>query len=277
MITTSYFSAQTEKTLEDSYGFLRGIVIVNNIREFGKDIDNKYALSFSSPHNLMDYCKVLVTFDNKGNLRLDKKNLADSKEAFRVIVYTLTREDHLFNTATAVYDNGIWQLVEKCVKAHRNRNNEDKHSTFDIFRKPADVNFIVQHVMNDKNISQQRIEVNLDKNFLFEENSIKFRVDFNISDPLRGLRFKASFLAKASKDSALYSDTFCADMKIARYAHVCLPAFRVAILGAIEQDNLTYSMMGNFRNDSEIDPARWMASYTYEKVVRHCVALLHGL
>lgn len=279
MNTKTYFRAEANKETELQRGVLRGIIVVSNTLELSKYNDNEFEVKLSPDSHLNDAYRVRVAYDPKGVLRLTRKDMSLSKSYFRSINYELSYEDKSFDSVSDVYASPSWQVIEKCVAMHKaeREKNGIHNTTYDIFRVPGEADFNISFVPVVGNTNKQKVEIRLDKDFLFEERSVKFRATIFIEDLERGLRFKSSFLARSNKHVPIHADDWATDITLRQLSHICIPALRAAVLGAIDSEDLHFTMEGNYRDDLEIDPICYNATLTYEKIRLHCVELLHLL
>lgn len=279
MHKNTYFRAEANKETELQRGVLRGIVRVNNTLELSKWNDNEFEVNFSAARHLNDSYRVRVTYDTKGVLRLTRKDMSLSKSYFRHLNYELSYEDKSFDSVSDVYASPSWKVVEKCVAMHKaeREKNGIQNSTYDIFRVPGEADFTISFVPVEGNTNKQKVEIRLDKEFLFEENAVKFRVTLFVEDLERGLKFKSSFLVRSNKHVPIHADDWATDITLRQLAHICISALQGAVLGALKSEDLHFVMEGNYRNNLEIDPICYNATLSYEKVRLHCVELLHLL
>lgn len=257
-----------EELNADRITTLRGIVYTYN--EHNGFITDKNAFVLNIYHNrpLKESHTMRVYFDDKGVLRLNKKDLAESKEAFIKTCEDMFYEDAEIVTASDVYKHKCWKYIQKWVELH-NEHQRDHESTIDVLRNAEKDEWTFKPVPANGKESIKTIIVNhVDKDFLFNDNMIFLRAHLHIKDEARGVVFSGSCFFYANKHTHVQPDDLDLYFALKRVIHVNPAHLRVALLKALDDPGKAYAMSGIFVTDNEIDGLMWDAGKGYQKIVK---------
>lgn len=252
----------------DRFTKLCGIVHTFNEHNGFVTDDNSFSLEIYNNQPLTESYTLRVCIDDKGVLRLSKKDLSRSKEAFIKTCENVFFEDAEIETASDVYKHKCWQHIQKWIELHK-QHERDHVSTIDILHNVDKGEWIFKAVPHNGKESIKTITINrVERDFIFKDGKILFRTSVSISDEARGILFSGSYVSYANKLYHMEPNDLDLYFALRRVVHVNPAHLRVAILKAMDDASKPYEMSGIFASDNVMDGLMWDAGKGYEKVLK---------
>lgn len=256
---------------------LRGIVRVENDYFYrnGNAVSNGSFVIHVHSHILAtDYYSINVQHDKNGKLKLSMKGLAKSKKAFNEICYTLFYDHVEVEKTSDVYEQRAWDVICRCVASHVSVG--EWQSVFDII---ADDNAPTESVEISRAHAdgEKKIQVQLNDDFVYEHDYVKFRVRCVIDDEARNVRFSGTFLVMAAPHCYIVPSFYDVESLFIYAALVTPGAVRKAILQAMENGTRNATICGKLGKYDSMKPSNSpSAQEEYKQIMEYFHSIMRA-